>query len=345
MPYGPGDVDVRKVQLTGGTTYTLSLPKPWVDQMQIKPRDGIRVDWRPSGALRLTPLALLQNNEKIVSINVGQIPRESLHDHLMGAYLAGVDVIRITYSKDNDRLLQKQIRRFLKNTRGFEMMNESEGRIDLICLISTAEMPLIASINRMYSLLTSVTRDIISISEGAEKELLEDVDEREAEVDALLYLVERQVSVALDSHLVASALKLARNQAVEHSNLATSLERMMDHATHMAHLVQESNFNLNGETAPMLQISAWQKAIKNLMINIRTRNSFEIEESRQELKQAQIEIVQYEDDLIEGRKMKKDDILLFRLSESVRRLCAYARDFGEILLNLKLHDEMISRIK
>ena len=156
----------------------------------------------------------------------------------------------------------------MKNTRGFEMMNESEGRIDLICLISASEMPLIASINRMYSLLTSVTRDIISISEGGENELLNDVDERESEVDALLYLVERQVSVALDSHLVASVLKLARNQAVEHSNLATSLERMMDHATHMAHLVEESDFNLDSEKTPIIQISAWQKAIKNLMINI-----------------------------------------------------------------------------
>ena len=341
MPFGPGDLDVRKVQLTGGATYTVSLPKPWVDQMQLNPRDGIRVDWRPSGALRLTPLEMLQNTEKIISINFGNIPHESLHDHLMGAYLAGVDIIRITYSKDYNRILQKQIRRFLKNTRGFEMMNESEGRIDLICLISASEMPLIASINRMYSLLTSVTRDIISISEGGENELLNDVDERESEVDALLYLVERQVSVALDSHLVASVLKLA----VEHSNLATSLERMMDHATHMAHLVQESDFNLDSEKTPIIQISAWQKAIKNLMINIRTRNSFEIEESRQILKQAQLEIVQYEDELIEGRKMTKDDILLFRLSESVRRLCAYARDFGEVLLNLKLHDEMISRSK
>ena len=36
-------------------------------------------------------------------------------------------------------------------------------------------------------------------------------------------------------------------------------------------------------------------------------------------------------------------LLLFRLSESVRRLCAYARDFGEILLNLKLYDEMIAK--
>jgi len=59
MDYGPGDIEVRKVQLTGGATYTVSLPKTWVDQMKLKPRDGIRIDWRPSGALRLTPLQLL----------------------------------------------------------------------------------------------------------------------------------------------------------------------------------------------------------------------------------------------------------------------------------------------
>jgi len=29
------------------------------------------------------------------------------------------------------------------------------------------------------------------------------------------------------------------------------------------------------------------------------------------------------------------------MSESIRRLCAYARDFGEILLNIKMYDEMI----
>jgi len=346
MDYGPGDIEVRKVQLTGGATYTVSLPKTWVDQMKLKPRDGIRIDWRPSGALRLTPLQLLQNTEKVVTINLENIPDESLHDHLMGAYLAGANNIRVVYKSDIDRLLHKQIRRFLKNTRGFEMMNETDRRIDLISLISAAEMPLISSINRMYSLLTSVTRDIISISDGLEIEVLNDVDEKESEVDALLYLVERQVSIALDSHLVASALKLARNQAVEHSNLATSLERMMDHATQMAKLITTANnVKLDRGKSPITQLIVWQEAIKKLMINIRTRNSFEIEEARHELKKAQIQISQYEDELIEGRKMTKHDLLLFRLSESVRRLCAYARDFGEVLLNLKLHDEIISKNK
>ncbi len=342
MAFGPGDKDVRKVQLTGGSTYTLSLPKPWVDEMDLSPRDGVRVDWRPSGALRLTPLEMLQRQEKIVTVHAEKLPNDSLHDHLMGAYLSGVDHIRIFYSEKQVRLFQKQIRRFLRNTRGFETMNESEGRIDLICLISAAEMPLIASINRMYSQLTSVVRDIISVASGDDAEILADIDERESEVDALLHLVERQVSIALDSHLVASALKLTRNQAVEHSNLARSLERMMDHANQMGHLMLESNESkINIDSSPFLQLRTWQEAIKKLMINIRTRNSFEIEESRQSLKQSQIQISEYEEELIEGRRMSKSELLLFRLSESVRRLCAYARDFGEILLNMKIYGELI----
>ncbi|MGB2088982.1 MAG: PhoU domain-containing protein [Candidatus Poseidoniaceae archaeon] len=344
MAFGPGEIDVRKVQLTGGVTYTLSLPKPWIEQMDLSPRDSIRVDWRPSGALRLTPLEMLANQEKIITINANDIPEASIHDHLMGAYLAGADSIRIVHSTPGNRLLQRQIRRFLRNTRGFERMNETEGRIDLKCLINAAEMPLNASINRMYSQLTSLTKDIISMASGQEEDLLGDIDEREAEVDALLYLVNRQLSVALDSHLVASALKLTRNQAVEYSNLARSLERMMDHAYQMAQLIEENNDTVIEQSEqPIAQLIEWQDTLKRLMINIRTRNSNEIEECRQALKTTQQDILNFEDDLIGNRKLSKQDLLLFRMAESIRRMCAYARDFGEILLNLKLYDEMIVR--
>ena len=223
-------------------------------------------------------------------------------------------------------------------------MDESDGRIELRCLISAAEMPLNASINRMYSLIASLTKDIILNVNTPESDLLEDIDEREAEVDALRYLVERQLSIALDSHLVASALKLTRNQVVEYSNLARTLERMMDHAYQMAGLIRDAEqVEIDVEQPPIAQLVAWQKALKQLMINIRTRNSFEIEEGRRILKSTQHEILEFENELVGARRLSKEDLLLFRISESVRRLCAYARDFGEILLNLKLYDEIIVR--
>lgn len=342
MSYGPGDTDVRKVQLTGGSTYTLSLPKPWVDEMSLSPRDGVRVDWRPSGALRLTPIDLLDKQEKRVHIDAGKIPNDSLHDHLMGVYLSGADRIKVRFPVVKERTYRKEIRRFLRNTRGFEIMDESESGAELICLISAAEMPLSASINRMYLQLSSLVRDIVSVLEGDDVELLSDAEERESEVDALLYLVERQVCVALDSHLVATSLKIGRNQAVEHSNLAQSLERMMDHALQMALLTRLTpEAGMKSSEPPLNQIIMWQKAIKQLMINIRKRDSYEIEESRMSLKQAQNEISEYEETLLENRKLSGEELFFFRISESVRRLCAYARDFGEVLLNLKMYDEMI----
>ena len=55
-----GDKDVRKLQFTGGATYTLSLPKVWVQSHGLESRDGVQIDWRPSGALRLTPFDILE---------------------------------------------------------------------------------------------------------------------------------------------------------------------------------------------------------------------------------------------------------------------------------------------
>jgi phosphate uptake regulator len=260
----------------------------------------------------------------------------------MGIYLSGADRINLRFPVGEERTFRKEIRRFLRNTRGFEIMDESESGAELICLISAAEMPLSASINRMYLQLSSLVRDIVSVLEGDDVELLGDAEERESEVDALLYLVERQVCVALDSHLVATSLKIGRNQAVEHSNLAQSLERMMDHALQMAVLTRLTpKAGMKSSEPPINQIIMWQKAIKQLMINIRTRDSHEIEESRMSLKQAQNEISDYEETLLENRKLSVDELFFFRISESVRRLCAYARDFGEVLLNLKMYDEMV----
>ena len=136
MRIEPREISLRKLQLTGGVTYTLSLPKPWVENMNLQPQDFVRIDWRPSGALRLTPLEMLENQEKVININTNNIPKESVHDHLMGAYLSGADSIRILCPNPEDRLLQKHIRRFLKNTRGFETIDETDNRIILKCLIT-----------------------------------------------------------------------------------------------------------------------------------------------------------------------------------------------------------------
>ena len=338
-----GDKDVRKLQLTGGATYTLSLPKDWVTSHGLESRDGVQIDWRPSGALRLTPLDTIEDTKRI-ALSTSNIPEGALLDHLMGAYLSGTDRIILRFSEDEKRRVKRVVRTFQRSTRGFEIEDEGAKKITLIALINAGELPMRSSLNQMFMQLNSLIRDIIEVFSGEDIQLIEDYEEREREIDSLRFLIERQAGIALDSYKVAERLNLGRRQAIEYSNLARSLERMADHAQQMAQLVieDEGNTKLSIEDAPLNQIPIWQEAIRTLMINIRTKDPIEIESARIALKSAQDYLSIHERGLWTGRKSANKVLFEDHISESIRRLCAYSRDFGETLLNMLTHEMMFT---
>ena len=128
MSLGPGENEVRKLQSTGGSTFTVSLPKPWVVAQGLNARDSLRVDWRPSGALRVTPLDAQTRVSQRAYFSTKKLPDNSLHDHLMGAYISGSDEIHIEHQPSEQKAVSVQVRRFLRSTRGFEIMEEQPSK-------------------------------------------------------------------------------------------------------------------------------------------------------------------------------------------------------------------------
>ena len=342
MALGPGDHDVRKLQATGGSTFTLSLPKPWVLHNQLEPRSSLKVDWRPSGALRITPLEQNQRVERHVRITLEDIPENSLHDHLMGAYISGADVIVIYHSTDQSSPA-KIVRRFIRSTRGFEIVEQNQTSTELRCLLNPGDMPLHASLKRMYLLVSSLVRDLQEVFSGGDIDFISDHEERESEVDGLLYLVERQIRIVFESYQAASRLNVSRGQALEFANLARCLERMMDHVNNLTTFIIEHNEHIPrlNLTPPIQKLPLWQESLKELMINIRTQDSHRIETARRQLKTLQTELKVYEHSIFEDEKKNRQMASSLSISESVRRLCAYSRDFGEVLLNMKLASVMV----
>lgn len=339
MASGPGDTSLRKIQSTGGGTFPLSLPKQWVTKQHLKTRDAIKIDWRPSGALRLTPVEFDNTTVRTIIYDLENLPEESLFDHLMGGYIAGADIIKIRFKSQNERILRQQIRRFLRATRGFEMYSEEDNEFELRCLLNTGDMPISSSLNRMYLQLSSSIRDILSVFQGEDPEFLDDLDERESEIDALLHLIERQVRLLVDNYSIATKLNMTRIQSLESGNLARSLERMMDHAVLIGTNVKvnyeiladkENNSSLN-------KLPEWQNSIKELMINIRIRDAKRIEEARTNLKIIQNDLMENERKLFQNPKKYSWALHELSVSESIRRLCAYARDFGESLINMNAY--------
>lgn len=345
MPIGPGEQDVRRLQLTGGATYTLSLPKPWVVANNLAARDSLRVDWRPSGELSLSPLDVMEEQRTIILLDLDGLPNGALYDHLMGAYISGALEIIVQSERPFNRKVRSEIRRFLRSTRGFEIGDQADSSASLVSLLNSGELPLHASLNRMYLLLSSLIRDIMEVLSGGDEEMISDHEEREKEVDGLQYLIERQVGSMLDSSLIGKSLGLTRKQGVEHANIARSLERMMDHANQMAKMTLETDFrpHIDPGDMPLVALPIWMESIKSLMINLRTRDSHEIEVARNSLKSAQLELERHEEGLWTGKRKATPLLFEDRISESTRRLCAYARDFGEFLLNMMAYDSIQRR--
>ncbi len=342
MPIGPGENDVRRLQLTGGATFTLSLPKPWVTANNLSARDSIRVDWRTSGELMISPLDDVEERRTELIIQIDLLPEGALYDHLMGAYISGVQEILVLSDTPLSRETRSVIRRFLRSTRGFEIGDQDDDSARLISLLNAGELPLNASLNRMYLLLSSLVRDILEVLRGGDGEMITDHEEREREVDGLQYLIERQVGSMLASSQIVKSLGLSRKQGVEHANLARSLERMMDHANQMAKLTIDADSipKLSSQEMPLSILPIWLDSIKSLMINLRERDAHQIEAARNSLKAAQLELEKHEEGLWSGKRKAAPLLFEDRLSESTRRLCAYARDFGEILLNMLAYDSI-----
>src|SRR5438445_409388 len=47
----------RKLQLTGGSTYVVSLPKPWISATGLKPGDTVFLESMPDGSISVLPRA------------------------------------------------------------------------------------------------------------------------------------------------------------------------------------------------------------------------------------------------------------------------------------------------
>ena len=73
--------EVRKIQLTGGSTYIVSLPKKWITEHGLEARDQVRIEWRPSGTLRVIADASNIVRNRLVEINCSEIPDHMIFDH------------------------------------------------------------------------------------------------------------------------------------------------------------------------------------------------------------------------------------------------------------------------
>ena len=83
-------------------------------------------------------------------------------------------------------------------------------------------------------------------------------------------------------------------------------------------------------------ITSWLTDFKALNSNIKRPNLHEIHDAKIHLREKMKTLSNFEDKLW-SQEDTVNALYLHRCSESIRRLCAYASDMAEILLNIYTH--------
>jgi phosphate uptake regulator len=228
-------METRKVQVTGGSTYTVSLPKTWATDNGISA--GSVVEFYPEeDSLLLTPKAEEDRTEG--TLDITDIEGEQLMRAVVTMYVSGFDIINLETARVT-AAQRRAIREAAQRLVGLEVIGETGETVILQDLLDSSELSIVNAITRMRLVALSMLSDAITALIEDDDDLASDVVERDDDVDRLWYMTSRVFRGVLRDPSTATEVGLPREVCFDYHTSARQLERVADHATKIAELALE----------------------------------------------------------------------------------------------------------
>ncbi|WP_319643280.1 phosphate uptake regulator PhoU [Methanovulcanius yangii] len=234
------DMEIRKVQRSGGSSFIVSLPKKWVDATRIEKNDPVGLIIQPDGTLLITPntsgVQLRKRKEFVVDMATD---RTLLLRELIGAYISGYTEIKVKSKVRLPADIIEQVRHFTALSIGQEVVEETDKEILVKDLLNPAEMPLAGTIRRMGVIVTKMNEDAVAALKTSDVDLAHNVIERDGDVDRLQWLIARQANLIYADVNLSRKMDLPVGTASVYVQIAKIIERIADHAAKIAHNAAE----------------------------------------------------------------------------------------------------------
>ncbi|MFB9824853.1 phosphate uptake regulator PhoU [Halobaculum roseum] len=228
-------VETRKVQVTGGSTYTVSIPKEWATDNGVSA--GTEVEFYPEGdSLFLTPVSDEERTEG--TLDIGDLSGDQLTRAVMTMYVSGFDIIALEAARiTNDQ--RRTIRDSVQSLVGLEVLEETRDRVVIRDLLDSSELSIHNAVTRMRLIAVSMLEDAVDALTTGDEDMALDVIQRDDDVDRLYMVVSRIFRATLRTPKAAEDIGLSREVCFDYHSSARQLERVADHATKIAHLTLE----------------------------------------------------------------------------------------------------------
>lgn len=339
--------ETRKLQYTGGSSYIISLPKKWVQDLGLKQGDHIQILRQANSTLQIAPASKkISKEQKEATIEVAKDNHPYfIARKLIALYFVGFNVINIVPKED--RLLAEQ-REVIKNIvrrvlMGTEIIADSATGITLQVLINLLDLSVDAAFKRMLLIAKSMYKDALLALKENNKELAEEVIKSDDEVDRFSFYIIRQLKIAIkNEHLLKEmGLEEPRN-CLGYRLIAKSVERIADHAVIIAKDIIEIGRPLNKDIIDRITAMSYF-ALEVLDDSCLSMFKRDYEAADKAIEKAR-KIEEMERAILRSvSKPLKDINESYRIkliTENVRRVAEYASDIAEIALNMTVQQTL-----
>lgn len=337
------DETLRKLQVTGGSTYIISLPKEWITQNNLEKGNSLLIKKLEGGSLSIFPPRLDKKEESDEAF-IEVTPEEDTNRIIrktVSTYLVGYTIIHII-SEKNQNLSPKQrndLKTFARNLLvGTEIVIDTPKELTLQVLLSYPQLSVESALRRMAIITSSMHRDAILALKDLDYKLAKSVIATDNEVDRFHLYIIRQLKMATQNPRIIKeiGLRTARD-CLGYRLITKTVERTADHAANIARNILEIKGGMDDiclqkiTQMSELAISSFENSVESLF-----KSDFDLAEDvivkSREISSLEKEAIM----CFEGTEV--EEIVGIRLLiESVRRTAEYASDIAEIVLNLTVN--------
>ncbi|GBF08444.1 conserved hypothetical protein [Aeropyrum pernix] len=225
----------RRIQLTGRSTYIVSLPKEWVETWRLGRGSEVTLEVMPDGSLKIAPAASerpARRDRRVIDLRGKELDLSFVIKSVIASYLAGYDEVLLLFGDGSVDAVSK-IRSIVEsNILGFNVLEEGPGYIVFVSVVDHRSMEFSRALSRMARIAAEMLRDVARGLENGDRGLLDLVAERDQLVDKLYLYMARQMTMASSGRLPLKDLGVYSPAEIVHLFLAVkSIERVADHAT------------------------------------------------------------------------------------------------------------------
>lgn len=225
------DETVRRVQRTGATSLSVTLPKSWTAAMNVQSQDRLRFRDLGGGRLELSLVgghgSPAPREQRTLRLDTRGAPPQLLGRLVIGGFITGQDRVELLGSLSP--LQREEVGKAVERLLGTSIVEERPDRLDIQNFLDPTRYPIPKLLSRMAGLLRAQVELCAQALEAPSKEELARIDSVEDELDRVYLILVRQLLISSDDFRVAKEIGVASHHfQLGYRVVAKSLEVVGD---------------------------------------------------------------------------------------------------------------------